>query len=311
MKGAKAEQPVVPRAEPRTYYDLPVLKEPVWGWEIPAYFFTGGLAAGSALLAAGAALSDDRDGLRRLESVALGATVVSGALLVADLGVPSRFHHMLRVAKPTSPMSVGSWVLGAFAGAVAGATAASWVGAPRGLTSTTALAGAALAPVVATYTAVLLADTAVPAWHDARRSLPFLFASGAAASAGACGVLVLAPTSAGPALRLALAGVAGELVGSRLATATLDPVVAEAYETGRAARLSKVASALSAGGGAVVVAGRGRRAVRRVGAAMVLAGALVERYAIVEAGRQSARDPRATVMPQRERVQQAGVSPNA
>ena len=51
---------MVPEAEIRTYYDKPILKQPVWKWFIPAYFFTGGLAAGSAMLAAGARLGGDR-----------------------------------------------------------------------------------------------------------------------------------------------------------------------------------------------------------------------------------------------------------
>ena len=35
-------------------------------------------------------------------------------MLVLDLGDPLRFHHMLRVFKPSSPMSLGTWSLAAY-----------------------------------------------------------------------------------------------------------------------------------------------------------------------------------------------------
>ncbi|HZD38451.1 MAG TPA: NrfD/PsrC family molybdoenzyme membrane anchor subunit, partial [Actinomycetes bacterium] len=120
---SQAEARMVPDAEIRTYYDRPVLKEPVWKARyIPTYFFAGGLAAGSSLLAFGSALSGRSALARRSRLLALGAVGVSAAALVADLGRPERFHHMLRVAKVTSPMSIGSWLLAAY-GPVAGAAA--------------------------------------------------------------------------------------------------------------------------------------------------------------------------------------------
>ena len=105
---------MVPEAEFRSYYDRPVLKEPVWKWYVPAYFFAGGLAAGSSLLAAGADLLGRPDIARRARLASVTSIGVGSVLLVADLGRPARFHHMLRVAKVTSPMSVGSWVLTLF-----------------------------------------------------------------------------------------------------------------------------------------------------------------------------------------------------
>ncbi|WP_393101215.1 NrfD/PsrC family molybdoenzyme membrane anchor subunit [Streptomyces sp. LN325] len=105
---------MVPRAEFRSYYGRPVLKPPVWEWKIPAYLLTGGLSAGAALLAAGADLTA-RPRLRRAGRVGgFAALLVSMYLLVADLGRPARFHHMMRVAKPSSPMSVGTWILIAY-----------------------------------------------------------------------------------------------------------------------------------------------------------------------------------------------------
>jgi hypothetical protein len=290
---------MVPDFEPRTYYDRPVLKEPTWKWEVPAYFFTGGLAAGSALLAGGAELVGDRAVADRMRIVASGATVASGALLVADLGKPSRFHHMLRVAKPTSPMNAGAWLLAAFgaAGTVATVTGALDV-FPR-VRRTATLGAAALAPMLATYTAVLVADTAIPAWHDARAELPFVFAGGAAAGAGAVGVLVLPAESTGPARALLVAGAATEIVASKVMERRLGTPSREVYERGRAAWLSRAATACTALGSAAIAIRRGHGGVARAGAVAVVAGAVLERFAVVAAGRASARDPRYVVAPQR------------
>src|SRR3954468_9188906 len=111
----RGEHLMVPKAEFASYYGRPIVKKPVWAErDIAGYLFTGGIAAGSALIGAGADLTG-RPELRRAGRLsALAALGVSGAALVHDLGVPSRFHHMLRVAKPTSPMSVGTWLLAMF-----------------------------------------------------------------------------------------------------------------------------------------------------------------------------------------------------
>ena len=112
--GGTREQLAVPRAEFRSYYGRQILKTPAWNWMIAAYLFPGGLSAGSAMLAAGADLTG-RPGLRRVSRVgALASIVASLYFLIADLGRPERFHHMLRVAKPSSPMSMGTWILSAY-----------------------------------------------------------------------------------------------------------------------------------------------------------------------------------------------------
>src|SRR4051812_14705330 len=197
----RGEQLMVPKAEFASYYGRPIVKKPVWKeLDIAGYLFTGGIAAGSAVIGAGADLTG-RPALRRNSRVAaLAAVGISGVALVHDLGVPSRFHHMLRVAKPTSPMSVGTWILSAFslpAGVAAAAELPAVVPPPlRGLVQTLSrpagLASALVAPGVATYTAVLLADTSVPSWHEAWPELPFVFA-GSALSGSAGLALVLAP----------------------------------------------------------------------------------------------------------------------
>jgi formate-dependent nitrite reductase membrane component NrfD len=262
------------------YYGRPVLKRPVWKWFIPAYFFTGGLAAGSSLLAFGARLTGRHRLARRARVTSLAAMTASTVFLVEDLGRPERFLNMLRVVRPTSPMSVGSWVLAAYGPAV-GLSAVRRNGSPM------ADAGAAaLAPVVATYTGVLLADTAVPAWREARHTLPLLFASGAAASAGGA-ALVLAPAEeSGPAGRLAVLGAVGELAASEAMKRGLGPLAA-VYAEGRAHRYDELARGLTWAGLAGVVLGR-----RRLGGALLAAGAAAERFAVFHAGVQSTEDPR-------------------
>ncbi|MDG4786987.1 polysulfide reductase NrfD [Micromonospora sp. WMMD1102] len=321
--GVVAGQPVVvPPAEFSSYYGRPVVKAPVWRRDIPAYLFTGGLAAGSALLAAGADLSG-RAALRRAgRLVSLGAVGASTFLLVNDLGRPARFHHMLRVAKPTSPMSVGTWILAAFAPA-AGLAGVSEVAAalprhgPLGLARRllppagriAGLAAAATAPALATYTGVLLADTAMPAWHDAYPDLPFLFA-GSALVAGAGAGLVAAPvTQTSPAVRLAVAGALVETVAER----RIDRMglTGEPYRTGRPARLIRGGRLLLAVGTAGALLARGNRALSALSGAALLAASLLTRFGVFEAGVASARDPRYTVLPQRERRarREAGAGP--
>ncbi|MEA2901736.1 MAG: hypothetical protein QOH36_1623 [Actinomycetota bacterium] len=287
----------------RTYYGRAVLKRPVWKLYVPAYFFTGGIAAGSALLAAGGRLTGDARLARRCLLTSSTAVGVSGVLLVTDLGRPARFLNMLRVAKVTSPMSVGTWLLTAFGSAVTAATASELTGVARRTGRTAEAVAAVLAPALATYTAVLVADTAVPAWHDARHQLPFVFAAGAAASSGALAT-VLVPDAQAPR-RLAVGGAVVELVATEVLQRRLGDV-AEAYDRGRARRAKQIAQAATAGGAAVLATvGRRHRVPQVAGALLVLVGAAAERLAVFEAGVESAVDPAFTVGPQRHRLASA------
>jgi hypothetical protein len=293
---------MVPEAEFRSYYGRPIIKEPVWTWEVPWYFFVGGMAGVSASLGLGARLA----GNHRLAG---NAWLVSGAgvaasvpLLVSDLGRPERFHHMLRVFKMTSPLSVGSWILAAIGPAAAGAAVSDRLGIfPRLGRVAEAVAGL-LGPALATYTGVLVADTAVPVWHEAGRELPFVFAGSAAASAGAAATDLTPPGEAGPARRLVVAGALLEL-GSVAAMERRLGELGEPYHDGPAGRFARLAKACTAAGaGLVAAAGGRRRGLASAGAALVLAGSVCERWAVYKAGFQSARDPRYVVGPQRERI---------
>ena len=300
-KHAGADELVVPEAEFSSYYGRPVLKETVWGPAIPSYLFLGGLAGASSALAAGAQLSGHQELARAAKTGAAGAISLSMVALVSDLGRPSRFLNFLRVFKVTSPMSVGSWLLSAYT-PLALTAAASAVAArlPRiGLAATSA--AGILGPAVAAYTSVLLADTAAPAWHDAHRELPYLFAGSAATAAGGLGLLAVTPGRAGPAARLAALGAAAELTAELLIDRRVG-LTAQAYRTGKAGSLMRAGQILAAGGAAGALFGRRNRAVSALSGAALLAGSAVTRFGIFEAGRASARDPGSTIRPQRERV---------
>jgi formate-dependent nitrite reductase membrane component NrfD len=282
-----------------------VIKPPVWKPDIAVYLFTGGLAGASATLAATARRAGN-DRLARAANLTAGAAVaVSPVLLIRDLGRPERFVNMLRVFKPTSPMNIGSWILTAEGTASGIASACELLGIlPRVRNGAERVAGG-LGPLLATYTGVLVADTAVPVWHEARHELPVLFAGGAAASAGAAGMLLTRPRDAGPARRLLLAGAIVEELTSAVMERRLGDVGGP-YHSGRAGRYARTARSLTLAGTALGVLGGRRRATAGIGGALTLAGALCRRFAVFEAGFQSARDPRATVEPQRRRLQERG-----
>jgi hypothetical protein len=285
----------------RSYYGRPIVKAPPWTDEVPWYFFSGGLAGASAGLSLAARLAGN-ERLARSAMAAAAAGVSAGLpLLVDDLGRPERFHHMLRVLKPTSPMNVGSWLLAAFGPAAVGAAVAEQLGAfPRLRRLAGAVAGA-LGPALATYTGTLIADTAVPAWHEAGAELPLLFAASAAASAGGLAAIVTPPAEAGPARRLAIGGVLVELGTYEMMQRRLG-ALAEPYRQGSARRLSLAAGACG-GAGALLLGLLGRRrAAAAAGGALLLASSACQRFAVHRAGIASAADPAYVVGQQRDRI---------
>jgi len=307
------ERAMVPKADFRSYYGRPILKEPTWhALDIAGYFFAGGLAGGSSLLGAAADISG-RPGLVRVARYgALGGLALSLTGLIHDLGRPARFVNMLRVVKPTSPMSLGSWLLAAY-GPLAGLTAAGELAAsvgilPRRARAVARLAGfgaAGLGAGVATYTAVLVSDTAAPAWHDAHEQMPLVFAGSAAASAGGLGMLCAPSAEARPAQIFAALGAITELAGAHQIEHA-PRLSAEAYRTGRAGTLMKAARAATALGalGSVTFARRNRFAAAASGAAL-LAGSALTRFGVFAAGKQSTQDPKYVVVPQREHAAQS------
>ncbi len=286
---------------PRSYYGRPVLKEPEWTWEVPWYLFTGGLAGASAGLAFGARVTGRRGLADSARLVGAAGAVVSPVLLVMDLGRPRRFYNMLRVCKPTSAMSMGSWLLTAFLPAAVGSGVLGALGRLPRLQRLAEGAAAGLGLPMCTYTAVLLADSSVPVWHEARHELPFVFAGSAAASAGAMATLLTPVAEATSARRLAVAGATGELVAAEVMKHRLGALADPYHRSCDVRRWSRAATACSAAGVALLAVGDPHRPTDAVGAALVVAGGICQRWAVFRAGFASARDPRYTVGPQRER----------
>jgi Polysulfide reductase len=290
----------------RSYYGRPIIKEPVWTWEIPAYLFTGGLAGASSVLSTAARLSGNEKLARTSLYVGAAADLVSPVLLASDLGRPERFHHMFRVVKVTSPMNVGSWVLLVSGGASTTAALLQLVGRLRPVRVLAEAVSTLSGPPLATYTGVLIADTAVPVWHEGRRELPWIFAASAAASAGAAAAIFVQPQDAGPARRLAVAGVLAERASMQAMERRLG-TTGEVYRQGTAGKLSRAAKGLAVAGAAVLATrGRRSRGAAVLGGSLVCAGELCLRWAVFTAGAQSARDPKYVVESQRRRVGRDG-----
>lgn len=311
------EMPMVDDVEfSDSYYGRPIVKAPPWDWKISAYLFVGGVAGGSALLAAGA----DAAGLEKLRRntriTALAGTVTGAGFLILDLGRPERFLHMMRTFKPSSPMNMGTWVLGGF-GTLAGVAAAyevdqatgeklplgplrpvlRWAEKPSGILA--AIVGAPLA----SYTGALLADTSVPTWHAAKENLSYLFVSSAAIASAGVAMITTPTAQTRPARAFATIGTAAELYFSEKLTEPMHPAEAEPLKTGRAGKKMRWAKRLTiAGGIGAALLGRNRWAAAASGAALATASALT-RMAVLEAGIDSTKDPRHVVEPQKARLE--------
>ncbi|GAB3861166.1 polysulfide reductase NrfD [Nocardioides maradonensis] len=309
------EESMVPPVEFSSYYGHNIVKPPPWEWPVALYLFVGGVAGGSGVIAAGAQLTG-RETLRRNARLgAMTAVGISGAALVADLGKPSRFYNMLRTFKVTSPMSVGSWILTAFSVGLSGAVAnevdrLTGERLPLGplrrllrlIEGPAGLEAGLFGPPLAGYTAVLLADTAVPTWNGAHRDLPFVFISSASLASGGLAMITTPVAETGPARTLAQLGVIGDIAAMKYMESRMDPVLLEPLHHGTPGKLLKWAERLAiAGGIGSLFAGRSRSVAVASGAALMTASAFT-RFGVFEAGLHSAKDPRYTVEPQKRRL---------
>ncbi|GGB25467.1 nitrite reductase [Flexivirga endophytica] len=310
-----AEMLMVPDVEFTSYYGRAIVKPPPWGPEIAAYLFLGGVAGGSGLLAYGAQLTGRKLLCRNARLGAMVAVSVGGAALVKDLGRPDRFYNMLRTIKLTSPMSLGSWILTAYSGGMGVAAMADvdrLTGSRlplgpmrRALAKVEPVAGgvaAVFAAPLAVYTAVLLSDTANPTWNAAHRDLPVVFASSASLAAGGLAMVTTPTRETGPARALAVMGVVGDLAATRYMESRMDPVAAEPLHQGRPGRLLRWSERLAAAGGLGALLLGGNRALAAASGVALLGASACTRFGILEAGIESAKDPRYTVVPQRNRL---------
>ncbi len=307
---------MVPEAQFTSYYGRPVVKPVPWGPGIAAYLFLGGRRGRlgrawrrrAAQRAADAAAATA--GWPRWARSAWGRP-----RWCEDLGRPERFLNMLRVIKLTSPMSLGSWILSAFSGGAAVAAAAEvdrmtgerlplgplrsvlrFVEGPAGLEA------AAFGPLLAVYTAVLLADTSTPTWNHAHDELPFVFVSSASLASAGLAMITTPAAEAAPARRLAVLGVIGDLVATRVMHRRMDPVVAETLHDGRPGTMLRLSEALAVAGGIGTLLGGRRRGVAAASGLALLAASALTRFGIFEAGIRSAKDPRYTIEPQKRRL---------
>lgn len=298
-----SEQPQVPPAEFGSYYGRPILKAPRWREpHLPAYLFLGELSGALAMLGA-VAHATGRRPLARTARLASAAAAVGGAAFLTDeLGRPERFLNMLRVVKPTSPMSMGSWILASHTGLVSAAALSEVTGALRGAGALAGAAAAITGPALAVYPGTLLANTAVPAWHSAYRELPLLFAGGAMTSAGAAGLAASAlhadRTDFEAARRMALLGAAVESVAG-FGLERMHGLSGEPYRTGRGGRMLAAARYLTISGGVAALAARRSRTAAAVSAALLAGGGACAKVAVMRAGVASAEDPTYLVASQR------------
>lgn len=193
-KGLVPGESAVPMPSAETgYYELPLLKEPSWTWEIPLYFFVGGAAGAAGVIGGVASLTgNSQDLVRDARRIALAGAILSPTLLISDLGRPARFLAMLRVFKPQSPMSVGVYVLVGFSVGAGSANLGEWLERHSDYSGLAALlqrvgdfSALVFGLPLATYTGVLIGATVIPAWNRNVSLLPAHFAaSGMAASVG-------------------------------------------------------------------------------------------------------------------------------
>ncbi|HKU66603.1 MAG TPA: NrfD/PsrC family molybdoenzyme membrane anchor subunit [Candidatus Baltobacteraceae bacterium] len=284
------------------YYGRSMIKPPEWTDLIPTYFFVGGLSGASAALAFSERLAKNDPLARTMIFTAAAGSTVSGFCLVADLKRPERFMNMLRVFKPTSPMSMGVYVFSAFAGAATLAAASELTGILRPVGRIFEGIAALLGPAMAVYTSVLISDTVVPAWHFGRESMPLLFAATSAATAGGAGMLFTPPPFSAPARRLALLGGLALPVAIERLHMELGPRQEQAYKQRQAEMFTTAAKYLNYAGLAASVFAKKNRTAGALAGCFLLAAGLAERFGVFRAGCVSAKDPGFTIDAQRRRI---------
>jgi formate-dependent nitrite reductase membrane component NrfD len=278
------------------YYDLPLLKPPVWTWEVPAYFFVGGAAGAAAVVGAVArAAGADPSLVRDARWLAAVGGAASPALLVSDLGRPDRFLNMLRVFKLRSPMSVGAWTLVAFSNAAgANVFARTLVRATGGRLPVKVVAdaaevlSAATGLVLSTYTGVLIGATAIPVWSRNVALLPIHF--GASGLGTAVSLLELMDHRE-RALNVVGIGAAAVETAIGIALETNDDPALDPVKHGTSGTMTRIGGVLS---GPLPLALRvmGARSItaRRIAAVSTVAGSLLTRIGWIAAGHESVKN---------------------
>ncbi|HEY7984915.1 MAG TPA: NrfD/PsrC family molybdoenzyme membrane anchor subunit [Ktedonobacterales bacterium] len=308
-------------AEATTYYQRPMVKRATWKWYIPLYFFLGGVAGGAAAIGAAADLFGGRRHratVRYARYLSVALAPVCALLLILDLGRPERFHHMFRVFKGASPLSVGTWILGAF-GLTSGVLAARQLAEDEIVIRRESMPGrlARLLPArpfaaahgllglaLGSYTGVLLAVTAIPLWAGTGLLLGPIFLTAAFTSGAAALSLIGLLTgdhtreerrtietlaNVGTVAQAALAVAREAIVDDRVNAPLRRGVWARVFQFGTVGVGWLLPSTLRLA--ARASSPRVERRLSLLAAVCALAGVVGERFAIVEAGKRSADDP--------------------
>jgi hypothetical protein len=280
-----------------SYYGLPVLKEPVWTWEVPLYFFLGGVSGLSSCIGfAGQLFHADPELIRFALWMALIGAAICPMLLISDLGRPSRFLNMLRVFKIQSAMSMGAWILVAFSGCAFMAVVGHEL-ILRGFTSPLwiylrwagELSGALTGLLLASYTGVLIGATAIPVWSQNREILPVHFLTSGLGSAAAILELFGFMVPATQILGFFASGI--ETLLEIFLEIRKRPVDRPLHH-GKSGWLLRIAGTLEGPAALLLRVFLGRSHHGRFAAAVCfIVGALISRYAWIWAGRVSSRDP--------------------
>jgi formate-dependent nitrite reductase membrane component NrfD len=290
-----------------SYHGNPVLKPPTWTWQVPLYFFVGGVAGISAVIALATHLRGNASLMRAALWMAFGGALISAPLLIADLGRPARFLNMLRVFKLRSAMSVGAWTLTGFSSAVGLAVVCHELllsGYGNGfllrlewLEWAAEIVAALSGLILASYTSVLLGVTAIPVWSENRKLLPAVFLTGALGSAA--GLLELMGFLI-PATQLI--GIVASIVEIVIAIIIelRGRYVDRPLREGSVGWLTRAGAVLAGPTSLLLrIFGGHSTGLRYVAALCFVTGALIARYAWIAAGRVSSRDPQALFQIQR------------
>ncbi len=286
------------------YYSEPVVRPPVWTWEISAYFFIGGCGGMAAVIGAAALAFGHPEVTRAALWIAFVTAVLSPVLLILDLGRPLLFFNMLRVFKYKSPMSVGSWIVSLF-GINAGAGALAFelwhrhllpgaVGSlVAGLAILLVIGSAFWGMFLATYTGVLISVSTIPVWFLHRVYLPIHF--GTAGLGSAAGLLELLGFRIAPLYALSLAAAAIETILWIVLETRKHGAADRALHEGRSGAIIRTSEFLI---GPLALLFRALGVVPAAALSFLL-GALLSRFGWMEAGRVCGRDPEAIFAAQR------------
>ncbi|HEX3419894.1 MAG TPA: NrfD/PsrC family molybdoenzyme membrane anchor subunit [Candidatus Udaeobacter sp.] len=278
------------------YYGQPVVRPPVWTWEIPVYLFVGGLGGMSGAIAFAALLFHHFDVARTAMWVAAIASALSPILLILDLGRPHLFINMLRVFKPQSAMSMGAWILAAFGMCVVPGLIAlelqtfhAFGGAIDYILGPVAgvliFGSAIFGMLLATYTGVLIGATAIPAWFLHHKLLPIHFGTAGLGSAAA--LLELLGHRILPLNAIGLFAAAVETVLLIWLSINRHGAADRAIHEHRSGRLIRIGEVLT---GPLSLVLRFFGAIP-LAAISFLLGALVSRFGWIAVGKISGRDP--------------------